>query len=140
MELFRRNRRLISWLASMAIVLNALAPAVSHAMASIQGQSAPWMEICSVSGTKFVPMAFDLSPSHATDQADSSKTGDSQPMSMQHCPYCLAQAGNMAVLTDYGFELAQTDLSYSLPALFYQSHHPLFVWAASSPRAPPSIS
>jgi hypothetical protein len=108
-------------------------------MASIQDQSTPWMEICSVSGTKFVPLTFDQSIRHATDHADS-KTGDSQPMPMQHCPYCVVHAGSIAVLTDYGFEITRTDLSYSLPELFYQSHHPLFAWAASSPRAPPAIS
>jgi hypothetical protein len=137
MELFRRNRQLISWLACMAIVLNALAPAVSHAMAKIQGDSAPWEQICSVSGIKFVPMAFG--PSTSTQQADQ-KGDNTQPMSMQHFPYCLVHAGSIAVLTEYGFDLYQADLSYSLPELFYQSPRPLFVWAASSPRAPPTFS
>jgi DUF2946 family protein len=134
MGLFRRNRFLVSWLACMAIVLNALAPAISHAMASVQGQPAPWTEICSVSGTKFAPLDFNLA-------VDGKKDRDTQPMSsMQHCPYCLTHAGSVGMLTDIGFELAKHDLSYSLPELFYQSPHPLFVWAASSPRAPPLLS
>jgi hypothetical protein len=137
MELFRRNRRLISWLASMAIVLNALAPAISHAMASIQDQAAPWAEICSVSGTKFAPLAFDQVGSH---EAGNKNGSDADPSAMQHCPYCVVHAGSLAVLTDYGFELAKTDLSYSLPELFYHAPRTLFVWAASSPRAPPFFS
>jgi len=139
MELFRQNRRLISWLACMAILLNALAPAISHAMASTQNESVLWAEICSVAGNKFVPVDFGQPASN--QPADSKNRGDTQPMSsMQHCPYCLPHAGSVGVITGFSFELTQIDLSYSLPELFYQSPRTLFVWAASSPRAPPFFS
>jgi len=139
MEFFRRNRRLVSWLACMAIMLNALAPAISHAVESLHDKSAPWEQICSVSGTKFVPLDFgSLTNKQA---ADSKNGGGTKPMApMQHCPYCLAHAGSIAILTDHGFVLTQAGSSYSLPELFYQSPRTLFVWAASSPRAPPSFS
>ena len=125
---FRQNRRFIAWFACIAILLNSLAPAISHAMASVQGKDAPWAQICSTSGTKYIPLDF----------GQNDRDQQPQPMAMQHCAYCLTHAGSFAVFTDVALQFEPVSLAYSYPALFYQSPHPLFVWAAASPRAPPA--
>jgi len=129
MQFFRQNRRLIAWLASLAIVLNALAPALSHAMDSGHGDSL-LIEICSAAGNKS-PISIPL---------DSEKPADTQPDSMQHCPYCLTHAGSFALMADVQPLITNPDLSYSLPELFYHAPRPLYAWAASNPRAPPHLS
>jgi hypothetical protein len=131
MGYFRQNRHRIAWLACIAILLNALMPTISHAMASSQDQSGFWTSVCSASGTKFIPAPF----SKPTD-----KNSDSKPMSMVHCPYCLAHAGSVALLPATTLLLAPASLSYALPRLFYLSPSPLFAWASANPRAPPTLT
>lgn len=130
---FRQNRRFIAWFACLAILLNSLAPAISHAMASVQGKDAPWTQICSTSGTKFIPL--DL----GTQDISQGKDKQPQPMAMEHCAYCLTHAGSFAVFTDVPLQFTPVTLAYTYPALFYQSPYPLFTWAAASPRAPPVL-
>lgn len=116
----------------MAILLNSLAPAISHAMASLQGKDAPWAQICSTSGTKYIPL--DL----GAVQPD----GNKQPQSsaMEHCAYCISHAGSFAVFSDVPLYIAPARLTHVYPALFYRAPSPLFIWAAASPRAPPVLS
>lgn len=129
MTLFRQNRRFIAWFACLAILLNSLAPAISHAMASVQGKDAPWTQICSTSGNKFIPLDLGL---QGNDRQP-------QPMAMEHCAYCLTHAGSFAVFTDVPLQFDAASLVYTYPALFYHSPYPLFTWAPASPRAPPAL-
>lgn len=129
MSMCRQNRRFIAWFACLAILLNSLMPAVSHAMASGQGDSL-LLEVCSAAGNK-TAIAIQLE----FEQSNSSQ--DTQTASMQHCPYCLAQADNATMLHDTQPLVLIPNLSYSLPELFYHAPRPLFAWAASQPRAPP---
>jgi len=137
MEFFRQNRgvlsqRFIAWLSCFAILLGSLAPAISHAIANIKGQPAPWSEICSTSGNKFVP--FDISLAASNKE---SNDNDSQPMKMEHCAYCTMHAPTFALNDQRLLALQPANLSYSLPKLFYQAPYPLFAWASANPRAPP---
>lgn len=130
MEMFRKNSRLIAFIACLVMLLGALAPAISNAMADNQGSTSLLLEICSATGGKSgLVIEFDLKK-----PADSQ---DSQTAAMQHCPYCLTHAGAFALLTDAPPLVLNPNLSYSLPPLFYHAPHPLFAWAASNPRAPP---
>jgi hypothetical protein len=130
MKLSRKNSRLIALIACFAMLLNSLAPAISHAMASTQGNANLWQEVCSAAGNKTV-LAVDLGTQKpANDQ-------DSKPAPMQHCPYCVTHAGSFALVAHVPSMTIAADLSYSLPELFYHAPRPLFSWAASHPRAPP---
>jgi hypothetical protein len=133
MIFFRRNRRFLAWLASVAIVFSALAPAISHAMSAGQDNGS-WQEICSATGNKWILVTADM------DIKSPVKNTDSKPASMQHCPYCITHAGSFALVADIQPAVINPDVSYSLPELFYHSPRPLFAWAASSPRAPPASS
>jgi hypothetical protein len=132
MAFFTQNRRFIAWFACLAILLNALAPAVSHAMAPKKVGSL-LLEVCSATGNKSA-IAIQL------DFEETGSSQDSQTAPMQHCPYCLAHAGNLAVLHDTQPLLLIPTLSHALPELFYHAPSPLFAWAASQPRAPPTLS
>jgi hypothetical protein len=129
---FRQNRRFIAWLACAAIFLNSLAPAISHAMAKIKGQVAPWAQICTTSGTKYIPLDLGVR-SQENDQQP-------QPMAMEHCAYCLSHAGSFAIFTDVPSQFLKVSLQYTYPPLFYQSPSRSFVWVPASPRGPPDIS
>lgn len=132
MLFFRQNRRLIAWLACLAMLLSAFAPAISHAMAN-QGGATLLMEICSATGDKpGLAIKLDL-----PTPADSK---DSKTAPMQHCPYCLTHAGSFALLATVPPALLTPNLSYTLPPLFYHAPRPLFAWATSHPRAPPTAS
>jgi hypothetical protein len=122
----RMMKRLAAWLGCFAILLASLAPSISHALAASNGTSPLWIEICSAQGLKSV---------------ETNKTGD--PSSTQHglhfedCPFCVTHAGSFSLLPPAGFILPVAGSSSILPDLFYQSPHPLFVWAAAQSRAPP---
>lgn len=139
MTMFRQNRRITAWLACLAILLNTLAPTISHAMASAQGEGTPWAQICSTNGTRFIPL--DLSDLSVDSSTSSPQDGTPQSsMAMDHCAYCLTHAGSFAVFTDTPLPTTFAETSQDYPARFYQSPYRLFVWATASPRAPPVLS
>lgn len=127
------RRRLFSWIACSAVLLNALAPGVSHALAAWKGDRAAWSQICSVAGVRWVQADDDL----AIDQelpADAMKGG------MEHCPFCLTHAGSVGLMPPIEFSFDASGGHDLLPILFYVSPRPLFNWAAAHPRAPPVAS
>lgn len=133
--LFKRGQLRI-WIACFAILLNALAPSISHAISAFNGHSAQpplWMEVCTVDGAKFVAPVSDKVP-------DTAPSNNSIAHQSEHCPFCLSHAGTFALpppsLTPFAVS-GQHDL---LPSLFYRSPQPLFSWAAAHPRAPPVAS
>lgn len=132
MHLFRKNRRLIAFIAASLLLLSTLAPAISHAMSAGQDKSTLWQEICSAAGNKFI-LVTDL-------DIEKPAQDDSKYAFMQHCPYCLTHAGSDVVIHDLQLPVFALNTSYSVPELFYHSPRPLFVWAASNPRAPPIFS
>lgn len=125
------------WIACFAILMNALAPAISHA---VNGKPRTW-EICLNDGTRVTGVG-DLDYATFVAVTDRSKAqSPARPMAqmdMEDCSYCLPHAG--------WFGLPPTDLALPLPldgatmrpTLFYQSPQPLPVWSASNPRGPPA--
>lgn len=101
-------------------------------MTSGQGGSL-LLEVCSATGNK-TAVAVQL------DFEQDKNSQDSQTASMQHCPYCLTHADHVAVPHDMQPLTLISNLSYTLPELFYHAPRPLFAWAASQPRAPPLSS
>jgi hypothetical protein len=122
-------RCLTAWIASFAILLATLAPAISHAMAAAHGSSHEWSEICTASGAKLVKVG-DLPSKPSTHQVSH----------FEHCPFCLGHAGAFGLPPDNDLRLPSVAGTQILPPLFYRAHRPLFAWAAAQPRAPPSLS
>ena len=119
-----RNRKLVHWLAAIAIAMSALAPALSQAVSLAKGGNGFAMEICSVDGSK---MQISV---QADEQAD-------QVNSTQSCPYCVT---HFSVTPAFNANLSfQAPQSFAmLPQLFYQSPKPLAVWLTPPSAAPPA--
>lgn len=59
---------------------------------------------------------------------------------MVHCPYCNLMHHSPVFLTGNALQILSGNLSYEMPALYYHAPRPLFVWAATQPRGPPTLS
>lgn len=125
-----KNRRLIAWIATFAILLSALAPSISHAVALAKGEKSLWVEVCSVAGSKLVKVG------DAGDPATPAK----KPAGMEHCPFCSTHAGSAGILPGAGIVLPAALGKPVVPTLYYQSPRPLFSWAPAQSRAPPALS
>ena len=97
----------------MAVLFNALAPVVSHALNADVAQA----DICT-------------SVSHS----------DKPMKGMTDCGYCATHAGSFGLAPTAGFALALLDTHDARPFLFYHAPHPLPVWIAPQSRAPPSFA
>jgi hypothetical protein len=119
---YRRNH-LIHWIAALAIVMSALAPAVSQAVSLAKHGQGFAMEICSAEGAKAqVNVQID-------DQSDRAEA--------QSCPYCIAHSAITPTFnTNLTFQAPQT--LALLPQLFYQSPKLLAVWVTPPSAAPPT--
>jgi hypothetical protein len=115
------------WIASLAILFSALAPTISHAMAS----SAPLEEevqVCTMEGMKTIVIANG--PAAKSDPHRFEHF-------LEHCPYCAVHAGPALLPAPAQIVFAAPLAGAFHPPLFYQSVKPLFAWTASSPRGPP---
>lgn len=126
MRLAGTTRRFAAWIAALAVLMAALAPALSHAMAS--GQGADWIEICSAQGTKWLPGEGDDSGAPTTIHA------------FEHCPYCSvhAQTGDLPPVVPTVTPVA--GLREVAPRAFLAAPRTLHAWVSAQPRAPPLFS
>jgi hypothetical protein len=124
---FLRRKRLQVWIACLAILLNALAPSISHALSPVPSTM---MEICSAAGTRWV----------AGEQATTDASKKSPLDHLEHCPFCMTHADTFALPLPLLPSFAVAGGHALFPALFYHSPSPLFSWSAAKPRGPPAIS
>jgi hypothetical protein len=117
------TRHLAAWLAFCAILFAALAPSVSHALASARGEL--MVEICSPAGSRFV----DVNAAQTDAPAAAAH--------FEHCPFCSTQGDMPAALPSTGFSIPLADSMPRLPRLFFQSPRPLSIWSPAQSRAPP---
>ena len=123
---FIKYRKLIQWIAALAILLGALAPAVSQALSVSQNGKGFAVEICSANGGKMTQVIGD------DDSSAPSAMGS-------HCPYCVVQPIYL-LLSVGAFEFA-TPQSYSASSLAsYQTLQIQSAWARLPSRAPPTKS
>ncbi|WP_428504712.1 DUF2946 domain-containing protein [Roseateles sp.] len=123
-------RVMVSWIASFAILLSALAPVISHAVQA--DVPAGWAEICSVTGAKLVRLS-DM----GSDLSDGSQPESSQGHTYKHCPFCAMHSDDLAPPPAPVCELQLPELGQTVPTLFLQAPRTLFAWASAQPRAPP---
>jgi hypothetical protein len=128
----RRHRRLMLWLATLAVVFAALAPAVSHALALASGSKA-WVEVCSAQGSRWVQLDDDgAEPGSSTDG----------PLSghFDHCPFCHLGQQGLAPPPAPPALLAVPVLHDGLPERFFTAPRTAHAWCRAQPRAPPLFS
>lgn len=118
---------MVVWIASLAILLTALVPLLSHAFVR---DDANWVEICSATGARFIYVhADDKTPSAPKSPADHA---------FKHCAYCASHVtvlGLPPTLPSVSTPLLPV---HDVPALFLQAARPLHAWTSAQPRAPPA--
>jgi hypothetical protein len=120
--------RRLAWLALCAMVFGALAPSISKYLDANQGVS--WVEICSASGAKRVPVQLDSKNLPGTPTA-----GDN------HCAYCLLQHHAPVVGTHpYAWEATTVSADRLLIGSGSTTVFKRFVRHAHLTRAPPAFS
>jgi hypothetical protein len=130
MGMRQKISHIAAWIACAAILLAALAPSISHAIAAEKSSMSAMHELCTADGIQLVEKSGHNQDHHApSDQA----------AHMEHCPFCLTNAASFALLPAT-FSLPVMSGSHILPSLFYASPRPLFAWASAQPRAPPFLS
>ena len=133
MPINRFNRKLISWIAMFALVLGALAPTVSSAVSWATGGEVRWIEVCTTSGVKLVPMDAEYA-------ASGEERGDTALFASERCPLCFTQGGVLALPPGTGMSLPVLSVRDPFSAVHYRAPPPLFIWAASQSRAPPALA
>ncbi|HSI61328.1 MAG TPA: DUF2946 family protein, partial [Ideonella sp.] len=77
MPTLRHHLRRLSWIALLAILSLALAPTISHALASSAAGGSAWAEICTPQGTRLVALDDGQPPAPALSFGH-----------LDHCPLC----------------------------------------------------
>lgn len=128
------TRRFAAWIACFAILLAALAPSISQAVANAKQESGSgWAEICSVAGIRFVQLV------QADGGAADEKSGG-KAMQMEHCAFCSTHAGSVGLPPTSPVLLLVASGTAIFPSLYYQSPAPLFIWSTAQSRAPPVLA
>jgi hypothetical protein len=129
MLFLRLYRRIIAWLALVAMLLGALAPAVTQAR--VNSSDLPhWLEICSVTGMLWVQAD--------TGEVRQERPDGRTPLAELHpeCPWCNMNGG-AAGLPAYPALADLPVVSASLPVVRYLDPATSAVWALAQSRAPP---
>ena len=124
-------RSFAAWIACCAILLAALAPAISHAFASLDGHQA-WVEICTAQGNKLIQVGPEHNPESSAPQQ--------HPDHFEHCPFCTPNNVAAGLPPSADLVIATIEHHRIFPDLFYQAPQGLFVWTPASSRAPPAVS
>lgn len=120
------RQRVTAWIATLAILLAALAPTISQAAYHVSGD-ALWLEVCTAYGIQRVAV-----------DADPQSSGDTASLLAEHCSYCSFHSGGTA-LVSRAVELpilSADDVAVAAHHLHFP--RPPLAWAASRPRAPPT--
>src|SRR5215470_8968876 len=81
MSIGRSQRAVISWIATLAILMASLVPAISHALSAAAPPS--WTEICTSNGSRLMPAQDDAAKPHGVPGA---------AHLLEHCPSCAVHA------------------------------------------------
>lgn len=121
-----KHRKIVHWIAALAILLGALAPAVSQALSLAGNGQGFVVEICTTNGTKMTQVIGDDEPSSSAAMGS-------------HCPYCVVQP--IYLLPSIStFEFADPLSCTSQARLAFQAPQILSAWVRLPSRAPPAES
>jgi hypothetical protein len=132
-----RNRTLFSWLAILAILLNALAPAVTHALTQPNGGSgaqSAWLEVCSAQGSTWIRVGSDGGVLEQTREKPADAPGGT---ASPHCPYCVTHAASFAMPPSPAAAFVLQAFTLELADLPGVSEVASLNWLTPAARAPP---
>jgi hypothetical protein len=126
-----KRSRLVSWIACLAMLVAALAPALSHALSPVghAAETANAVEVCTMAGMQLVMLDAD---------GGKIKTPLHKSAAMADCPYCASHANAIGLRPNCSPVLSSLAPIALAPALFYQAARPLYAWAPAQSRAPPA--
>ncbi|WCM94907.1 DUF2946 domain-containing protein [Acidovorax sp. NCPPB 2350] len=119
-------KKTLSWMTALAILMALVAPGITHAAGLIGG--AAWIEVCSASGTRWVPMNEESGQSGLDFQGTHV---------LEHCPYCSVHSTAFAPPPTPLDAPRMLLLQSEVPALFLSAPSTLHAWRAAQSRAPP---
>jgi hypothetical protein len=95
--LHARARRLTAWIALAAMLLAALAPMVSHALARAPQVARALQDLCTVGGARLLVLVPDLVSEAAPGAALAVDASGEAPsaLALIHCPFCLPVADRL---------------------------------------------
>ena len=121
-----KHRKLIHWIAALAILVSALAPAVSQALSLASNGQGFVVEICTTNGTKMTQVIGDEEPAPTVGMNG-------------QCPYCVIQP--LYFLPEvHVYEFVAPQSYGALDARAYQAPTLSSSWLILPTRAPPSQS
>jgi hypothetical protein len=124
MRALRTHRRLIGWIAALAIQLAWLAPALSHALASAKGSN--WVEICATQGSKWIQAG-----------EEGSERAPASGHALERCPYCSLHAPALGLPPAVDSAQPRLGLRHEVPLTFQSAPRTQHAWVSALPRAPP---
>ena len=122
-----RHRHLIAWIATLALLLGAVAPSIARAMA-LQADRAIAMDICSSSTSLPDGAAFDPADVEAPTAG----------LTAANCPYCLLQGVAALPPAAPGTMAPAAAAGLQQPRATALAPHQARAWESARPRAPPA--
>lgn len=116
------TKKILTWLACLAVLFGALAPALSHAPQMRTG--GPLQDLCSTTGTR----------------ADAPGSTEPGIRAGQHCPYCTLHLPDLAPAPASCGSERSTEPPAAPRAPCFLAPHARHAWACANPRAPPQRS
>ncbi len=129
MSIARACSTVVTWFASLALVLSSLVPLMSQALEGNGGS--PWTEICTAQGSKL--FALSDAPGEPAPVAPAEHL-------LEHCPFCSLHMTALGMPPALLSVPALAPLGHTVPELMLQAPRTLFAWATAQPRGPPSFS
>jgi hypothetical protein len=120
------------WIACFALLMNALAPSISHAMVAAHAVPASW-EICRSAGQP-EPISLGAGTSLGTTLPQD------QVAAMHDCGYCLPHGASFALMPSIITGLGLMGGHALRPFLFYRAPQPLLALSAAPARGPPAAA
>lgn len=124
MEL-RIARSLITWMAAFAVLMTAVAPALSHAIFASAGSTL--VEVCTERGSKWVD---------ATTGEEKSNPGTA---GSDTCGFCLLHCDLADLDASASWSPVVVDLARHVPQAFLSAPRVAHAWRAPHSRAPPQV-
>lgn len=118
------------WMAVLVFWLAALLPAASMAAQALNGDLAPWTQICrsSVVGPRAAELRAGLADSGADDQDHAL---------FQHCAFCHLHQDALPLPPMPAVLPLRTELRHGMPERFYSASVTAYAWRSAPARAPP---
>lgn len=130
MFLVATRRRIAAGIALLAMLLAALSPTITSALAAASDQHVRWTAVCTADGARLVPVPTDA------DGVPVAPNGHA----IDHCPFCAPHGAVMALPPPAAVTVPLAAGALPVPPLFLFAPRPHFMWATAQPRAPPAVS